>query len=71
MSCPPLSESAPEGPSVLLSLLLLLLLVLLLLLLLPRATTWCSMSLLTMGILINLTFRGGGRRCYVVSTLEP
>ena len=59
-SCPPLSESAPEGPSLLLSLLMLLLLLpllLLLLLLLSCATSWCSMSLSTMGIHISLALR--------------
>ena len=54
-SCQPISESALEGPSLLLSpmlllqplLLLLLLVLLLLLLLLPCATSWWSMSLST------------------------
>ena len=77
-SCPPLSESVPEGPSLLLSLLLLLLLLLLLrllllllLLLLPCATGWCSMSPSTMGISINLAFRARRTRCSVASTSGP
>ena len=62
-SCQPISESALEGPSPLLSLmmlllpllLLLLLLLLLFLLLLPCATSWWSMSLSTIGMWVAAT----------------